>query len=248
MFSGMIGTVLNALGILIGSLMGLMLARQFSAASQLAWRGVMGIVTIIIGLHLTWTGLNGGFPDIFRGLLVLILALIAGRLTGRLLHIQSGLNRLGRYAGGRFAQVRRDDPNRFNEGFVVCAVLFCAGPLGIIGAVQDGLVGNWQPLAIKMVMDGLAAMGFVTVYGAAGVALSAVPVFVYQGTITLLVHRLEPVLQQNHLIDPVNAVAGILIFCVAMVILELKKIELGDYLPSLAMAPLIAWLIRMQFH
>jgi len=248
MLTGITGTVLNAVGILIGSLLGLMLSRQFSAPSQLAWRGVMGIVTIIIGLRLAWTGLNGSSLQILRGLVVLVLALMAGRLTGRLLHIQKGLNRLGQYAGGRFAQVRRDDPNRFNEGFVVCAVLFCAGPLGIIGAVQDGLMGNWQPLAVKMVMDGLAAMGFVTVYGSAGVALSAVPVFVYQGTITLLVHRLEPFLQQNHLLDSVNAVSGMLVFCVAMVILELKKIELGDYLPSLAMAPLITWLMRMQIH
>src|ERR1700677_2092715 len=240
MLTGMTGTVLNAVGILIGSLLGLMLARQFSGSSQLAWRGVMGIVTIVLGLHLTWTALSGSPMEILRGLVVLILALITGRLTGRLLHIQKGLNRLGHYASQRFSQVRCGDPNRFNEGFVVCAVLFCAGPLGIIGAVQDGLSGNWEPLAVKMVMDGLAAMGFVTVYGS-GVALSAVPVFVYQGTITLLVRRLEPFLHQNNLIDPVNAVAGMLIFCVALVILELKKIELGDYLPSLATAPLLMW-------
>jgi hypothetical protein len=247
MLTGMTGTVLNAVGILIGSLLGLILARQFSGSSQLAWRGVMGIVTIVLGLHLTWTALSGSAVEILRGLVVLILALMTGRLTGRLLHIQKGLNRLGHYASQRFSQVRRGDPNRFNEGFVVCAVLFCAGPLGIIGAVQDGLSGNWEPLAVKMVMDGLAAMGFVTVYGS-GVALSAVPVFVYQGTITLLVHRLEPFLHQNNLIDPVNAVAGMLIFCVALVILELKKIELGDYLPSLATAPLLMWVLRTQLH
>jgi|SRR5580704_855294 uncharacterized membrane protein YqgA involved in biofilm formation len=247
MLTGMTGTVLNAIGILLGSLLGLMMSRQFSAPSQLAWRGVMGIVTVIIGLHLAWAGLTGGSTDFLRGLLVLILALITGSLAGRLLHIQKGLNRLGQYAGGRFAKVRRDDPNRFNEGFVVCAVLFCAGPLGIIGAVQDGLVGNWQPLAIKMVMDGLAAMGFVGVYGG-GVALSAVPVFVYQGTLTLLVHRLEPFLQQHQLVDSINTVSGMLIFCVALVILELKKVELGNYLPCLAMAPLLTWLLKTSFR
>jgi uncharacterized membrane protein YqgA involved in biofilm formation len=247
MLTGITGTVLNAVGILIGSLLGMLLSRQFTGPTQLAWRGVMGVVTIILGLHITWTGLHGGATDILREMVVLVLALTAGRLVGRLLHIQKGLNRLGQYAGRRFSEVKRDDPNRFNEGFVVCAVLFCAGPLGIIGAVQDGLTGDWEPLAVKMVMDGLAAMGFVTVYGS-GVALSAVPVFVYQGTMTLLVHRLEPFLHQHDLIDSVNAVAGMLIFCVAMVILELKKIELGDYLPSLAMAPLLTWLMRMQWH
>jgi len=247
MLTGMTGTVFNAVGILIGSLMGLSLGRQFSASSQLAWRGMMGILTVILGLHVTWTGLNGSASELLRGFVVLLLALITGRLVGRLLHIQKGLNRLGHFASERFAAAKPNDPNRFNEGFVICAVLFCAGPLGIIGAVQDGLTANWQPLAVKMVMDGLAAMGFVTVFGS-GVALAAVPVFVYQGTLTLLVHRLEPFLHHYNLIDSINAVAGMLIFCVALVILELKKVELGDYLPSLAMAPLITWFMRTQLH
>ncbi len=107
--------------------------------------------------------------------------------------------------------------------------------------MQDGLIGNWQPLAVKMVMDGLAAMGFVGVFGW-GVVLAALPVFVYQGTITLAVHRLEPFLRAHSLLDSVNAINGLLVFCVALIILELKKIELADYLPSLAMAPLITWL------
>ena len=247
MLTGITGTLLNAIGILLGALMGLMLDRQFSSPTQLFWRGLMGFVTVILGLHITAAGLKDTFPGVLQRLLVLILALIVGRLTGRILHIQKGLNRLGQFASRRFGQVKPGDPNRFYEGFVVCAVLFCAGPLGIIGAVEDGLNANWQPLAVKMVMDGLAAMGFVRIYGS-GVALSAVPVFVYQGTITLLVHRLEPVLTQNHLLDSVNAAAGMLVFCVSLVILELKKIQLGDYLPSLAAAPLITWLLRTYFH
>jgi uncharacterized membrane protein YqgA involved in biofilm formation len=247
MLTGITGTVLNAVGILLGSFLGLMLSRQFSGRAQLAWRGLTGLATVVLALQVTWTGLKGAPADFLRNFAVMLMALMLGRITGRLLHIQKGLNRLGQYASSRFSQVRPEDPDRFNEGFVVCAVLFCAGPLGIIGAVQDGLGGNWQPLAVKMVMDGLAAMVFVTVYGS-GVALSAVPVFVYQGTVTLLVHRLEPFLQQNHLIDSVNAVSGMLIFCVAFVILELKKIELGDYLPSMAVAPLLTWFLRGQFH
>ena len=84
-------------------------------------------------------------------------------------------------------------------------------------------------------------MGFVGVFGW-GVVLAAIPVFVYQGTIALAVHRLEPFLRAHSLLDSVNAIDGLLVFCVALIILELKKIELADYLPSLAMAPLITWL------
>jgi uncharacterized membrane protein YqgA involved in biofilm formation len=234
---------LNALGILIGGVMGMMMSRQFSAPTQLALRGMMGVLTIFIGLRLTWTTLANDTNHIPRQLLAVILSLMLGRLAGRLLRIQKNLNRLGQYASKRFAAARPDDPNRFNEGFVICALLFCAGPLGPIGAVQDGLMGYWEPLGIKMVMDGLAAMGFVSVFGW-GVMLSALPVFVYQGTIALAVHNLEPFLTQHQLLDSVNAVGGLLVFCVALVVLELKKFELGDYLPSLVTAPLVTWLLR----
>lgn len=237
------GSGLNAAGILIGGLMGMMMSRQFSASTQLALRGMMGVLTVFIGLRLTWTSLSNDPGHILRQILAVILALMFGRLLGRLLRIQRNLNRLGQYASKRFSAARPNDPNRFNEGFVICALLFCAGPLGPIGAVQDGLMGYWEPLAIKMVMDGLAAMGFVSVFGW-GVMLSALPVFVYQGTIALAVHHLEPFLTAHNLLDSVNAVGGLLVFCVALVVLELKKFELGDYLPSLVTAPVVTWLLR----
>lgn len=239
----MTGSILNAIGIVVGGIMGLMLARQFTASTQVALRGLMGVLTVLVGLHLTWAGLEGNAFQIFKQVVIMIMALMLGRIAGRLMRIQRGLNLLGQYATKRFEAVRPDDPNRWSEGFTVCTLLFCAGPLGPIGAIQDGLLGNWQPLAIKMVMDGLAAMGFVCIFGW-GVVLSALPVLVYQGTITLLVHRLEPVLREHALLDSVSAVGGMLIFCVALIVMELKKIQLGDYLPSLAMAPLITWLWR----
>ena len=221
--------------------MGLTLGRQFTAATQVWLRGMIGLITVIVGLHLTWSNLNGSLFQIFKQVVIMILSLMAGRIVGRLLHIQAGLNRLGQYAGERFAAAKPDDPNRFNEGFLVCSLLFCAGPLGPIGAIEDGLLGYWQPLAVKMVMDGLAAMGFVTVFGW-GVVLSALPVIAYQGTISLAVHRLEPLLRDHALLDSVSVVGGMLVFCVALIVLELKKIQLADYLPSLVMAPLITWL------
>ena len=153
------GTILNALGIMIGGLVGLMLTRQFSASTQLAWRGLTGVMTVFIGLRITWLGLNGTFGQVLKQFAIMLLALMLGRLLGRLLHIQSSLNRLGHYASRRFAQMRPNDPNRFNEGFLVCTLLFCAGPLGPIGAVEAGLMNYWEPLAIKMVMDGPGGHG-----------------------------------------------------------------------------------------
>lgn len=223
--------------------MGLMMGQQFSAPMQVWLRSVIGVATVLVGLHLTWGSFSGNFLQVFKQVTIMILALMMGRTLGRLFRIQSSLNRLGQYAGERFGAARPDDPNRLNEGFIVCSLLFCAGPLGPIGAIEDGLQGYWQPLAIKMVMDGLAAMGFVTVFGG-GVLLSALPVMAYQGTISLAVHRLEPFLRTHGLLDSVNVVGGMLVFCVALIVLELKKIQLADYLPSLLMAPVITWLWR----
>lgn len=243
MVTGITGTILNAIGILTGGLVGLMMSRQFLPATQLALRGLMGVVTVFIGLRMTWDNLNGTPLQMFKQLVIVVLALMLGRMVGNLLRIQRSLNKLGQYASRRFNEVKPDDPNRVNEGFVICALLFCAGPLGPIGAVADGLTENWEPLAIKMVMDGLAAMGFVNIFGW-GVMLAAFPVFVYQGTLTLLVSHLAPFLRQHDLVESINAVDGMLVFCVSLIVLELKKIQLADYLPSLALAPVITWLWR----
>ena len=159
------GTILNALGILIGGTAGLTLRRQFSQPTQLALRGVMGVLTVFIGLRLCWVSFSGGFMQRFKEFVVLLLALTAGRMIGRLLRVQESLNRLGQFASQRYSRATPGDPNRFNEGFLICSVLFCAGPLGPLGAVVEGLAGHWEPLGIKTVMDGLAAVGLVGVYG-----------------------------------------------------------------------------------
>jgi uncharacterized membrane protein YqgA involved in biofilm formation len=123
--------------------------------------------------------------------------------------------------------------------------LFCAAPLGILGAVHNGLLPDYfYPLAIKAVMDGLATMSFAAIFGS-GVILSAVPVLVFQGTITLLCsHSLASFLQAHGLANSVNATGGLLIFCVAMLIFEIRKVPVTDYLPSLVFAPLLTWLFR----
>ena len=239
----MFGTIVNAAGIVIGGVLGLMLTRQFSQSTQALWRALIGIATVVVGLRITVLSLHGTFGQVMKQVAIMLLAMMLGRILGRLMRIQVGLNKLGRFASKRFSEAKPTDPNRLNDGFIVCALLFCAGPLGPVGAVQDGLVGYWQPLAVKAVMDGLAAMGFVGVFGW-GVILAAIPVLAYQGTITLLVQKLEPYLNELKLTDSVCVVGGMLVFSAALIIMELKKLSLADYLPSLAMAPLITWLWR----
>ena len=159
------------------------------------------------------------------------------------MQLQKTSNRLGQFAHERMERATPTNPNRWSDGFNVCALLFCAAPLATLGAVQDGLSGYYPPLVIKAVMDGLATMAFVSSFGW-GAVPAALPVLVYQGSLALLVRSAEPFLHELALVDSIGAVGGLLIFCVALIILELKKIELTDYLPGLVFAPLLAWLWR----
>jgi uncharacterized protein len=239
-----VGTVLNAIGIIVGGLLGVALRRQWTPATQLAVKGMLGILVIYIGLKTTWTSLGGGFWLVLKQVFIIILALTLGRITGRLLGIQKNLNRLGQYAKERFTKAASDQNNRWSEGFVTCTILYCVGPMAILGSIQDGIDGRWQTLGAKAIMDGLATMAFVGTFGWGAIA-AVIPVVAYQGTITLAAKSLAPFFQDPAnaaLLNSVNATGGLLVFCIAMVILELKKFELADYLPSLAWAPLITWL------
>ncbi len=239
----MIGTILNAAGILLGGVAGLTVARQIPPARQAQVKIFLVAFTVWVGLSMTWKGLNGSFPQVFKQFAFVILAMMAGKLIGQMLGIQKNLNRLGQYAKERFAHARPQDARRTSDGFITCTVLFCVGPMAILGAVEDGLTGNFKILAIKAAMDGLATMVFVTTFGW-GVMLAVIPVVAYQGTITLLAAQLAPYLQQQELLDSLNATGGLLVFSMALVILELKKVELADYLPSLVLAPVLTSLNR----
>jgi uncharacterized membrane protein YqgA involved in biofilm formation len=240
----MLGTILNAIGILVGGILGLTLRRQMSQATQVGIKGALGILVIFVGLKTTWSSLGGGFGLVAKQLVIVILALTLGRLTGRLLRLQKGINALGRYARERFAKAGAENAQqqqKWAEGFITCTILFCVGPMALLGSVQDGLSGKWQVLGAKAIMDGLATMAFVGTFGW-GAMFSVVPVVAYQGSITLAAKLIAPWIQNEAMMNSINATGGLLVFCIALIILELKKIELADYLPSLAFAPLITWL------
>jgi uncharacterized protein len=234
------GTILNALAILAGAIAGLTIRKPFPSSSQAAIKVLLGAFTVYAGLSLTWQGVNGTVIQVIKQLLIVLGALMLGNVTGKLVGIQKAMNRLGRFAKERFAAASGGAGGRFSDGFLTCAILFCAAPLAVLGPTAEALSESWKPLAIKAVMDGLATMAFVTCFGW-GVVLSVVPVVAFQGTIWLLVRAAQPHLG-DALANSVTATAGMLVFCVSLIVLEIKKVELADYLPSLAFAPLLAWL------
>jgi len=240
----MIGTALNVAGILIGGVVGLVRRKPFSPARESFFKVALGVLTVFYGLRLTWVSLNGSLWQILKQLLIAVLALMLGRLTGRLLHLQKMSNQLGREARERIAATKPADSGRLSDGFKTCAALYCAAPLAMLGALQDGLSGYYYPLAVKAVMDGLGTMGFALLFGW-GVLLSALPVLAFQGTITLVCAQyLRPLLEAHGLVDSVNAVGGLLVFCVALLIFEIRRIEVTDYLPALIFAPLLTFLLK----
>ncbi len=238
----MIGTILNAAGILLGGLVGLIARKPLSPAAQQGLKAVLGVLTIFVGLKMTWTSLAGGSGSGLKQLVIVVLAMILGRLTGQLAGLQKLSNRLGQIAKEKMSAAGSGAKQRLSEGFIICTVLYCVGPMAILGAVQDGLAGQWQVLGLKAVIDGLATMAFVSTFGWS-VMLSVVPLVAYQGTLTLGAMVLAPHLQPAWL-NSVNATSGLLVFSVALVMLGIKKVELADYLPSLAFAPLLTWVWR----
>lgn len=242
----MIGTILNVCGILFGGTIGLTSSKALSAAAESQLKVILGSLTVFFGLRLTWLSLNGSFPHLLQQCVIVILALILGKMTGRLLHLQRLSNSLGHRAHEHILAAQASGSPKASDGFQPCAILFCAAPLGIVGAIEEGLSLShyFYPLTVKAVMEGFAAMGLARVLGW-GVLLSAFPVFALQGTLTLACgHVLEPFLAAHGVLDSVNAAGGVLVFSVALVMLGLKRIELADYLPSLLFAPLLTWLWR----
>ena len=152
----MIGTILNVAGILIGGIAGLSRRRALSPAAESNLRVILGAFAVYYGLRLTWLSLGGSFGHILKQVVIAVLALILGKLAGRSLGLQPMSNHLGRRARERIDAARPEDPRRSSEGFKACATLFCAAPLGVVGALEDGLSQYFYPLGVKAAMDGLA--------------------------------------------------------------------------------------------
>jgi uncharacterized membrane protein YqgA involved in biofilm formation len=237
----MTGTEFNVAGIILGGIAGIAMRRPPGATTQNVFKNVLGAATFGLGVHLMWISLRGTFLELLVQTGILLLALITGRLIGKLLRLQKMSNRIGQFARERMASARPDNPNRFSDGFKVCAALLCAAPLGIVGAVHDGLSGYFYPLVVKGVMDGLAVISFVMMFGS-GVVLSAIPVLLLQGSITLICARwLLPVLEAHELVHYVNAAGGFMLLCVALLIFQIRKVHVADYFPALLLAPLLGW-------
>ena len=233
----MTGTILNAVVIIIGGLLGLFFGQLLSEKSR---------ETIIIGLGLFTIGISVNMFLKTSNSLIVLGGLLIGGLLGEYLQFETRLNQLG----GRLEKLfngKINTPssgNHFVRGFMTSSVLFCIGPLAILGAIQDGLIGDYQLLAIKSVMDGFAAFALSSTLGV-GVLFSAIIVFLYQGGFSLLAVQLQGVMSQV-MIDEMTATGGLLLIGLAISsLLEIKPIRVGNFLPSLVISPLIVYILSL---
>jgi len=233
----MTGTIINIITVLAGSALGVLLGSRLRAEmSETVLRG-LGLVTFAIGLSMTLATAN---------VLIVLGAVLVGGILGEWGRIEDQLNNVGAWLEERFNRGRKDteDGNRFIRGFVTASLLFCVGPMTILGSIQDGLSGDYRLLAIKSMLDGFAALAFSSTLGI-GVAFSALVILVFQGGLSLLAAQAQAFLTEA-MIAEMTATGGILIMGLAIsTLLEIKPIRVGNFLPALLIAPLVVWALNL---
>jgi len=231
----MTGTILNIITVLLGGFLGLLFGARFPERMRETIVHGLALFTASIGLMM-FAGTQN--PIVVLG------ALLLGGISGELLHIEMRLQGLGAWLEARFAGGSGEvsEGNRFIRGFLTASLVFCIGPMTILGSIQDGLTGNYQLLAIKSVLDGFAALAFASTLGV-GVLFSTLVILGFQGGISLGAAALQSVMN-DAMITEMTAAGGILLLGLAISsLLEIKKIRVGNFLPALFFAPLIVALL-----
>jgi len=228
------GTIINVAAVLIGGTLGMFFGAGLPDRLKQTITAGMGLFTAALGLKI--------FLETEEALIVLG-SLLVGALLGEWWHIEEGLHTLGAWLEKRFNRGDGESSSRFVRGFLTASLLYCIGPLAILGSIQDGLVGDYQLLAVKSVLDGFASLAFASTLGI-GVLFSSIMVFLYQGTISLLAAQLDAIMTAR-MIAEMTATGGVILIGLAISsLLEIKKIRVGNYLPALAIAPLIVWVLE----
>ncbi len=219
-----IGTAINVVAVLVGGGIGTLVGAKLPEKMRSSAMAAIGIVTLLVGV--------ANFLE-FDNPLVPLVSVVAGLVVGELLDIDAALRRLGDSLERRFS--KGESP--VSRAFVTTSLLFCVGPLTVIGSLEDGLTGNYDLLALKSALDFIAALTFASVLGW-GVLLSAGTVLLVQGTLTFGAEFLEPVVTEA-MIGATTATGGILIVGLGLGLLELKEIRVANMLPALLIAPVL---------
>ncbi len=227
-----LGTLINTATVLLGGGIGLLIGNRIAERVRVIVVQVIGLVTLAIGLRDAMGTHNMVFP---------LVGMVLGAIIGELLEIDRRLERLGEILRRKFST----DPNhhRFAEGFSTATLLFCVGPLTILGAIEDASGKTPQLYIIKGTLDGFMSIIFAAVYGI-GALFAAVSVFVVQGTLTIFGTGLDSLLDDRMRIE-LFAAGGIAVMAIGINLLDIKKIRLGSLLSGLLVTPLLVWVFAV---
>lgn len=230
----MTGTLLNVGAVLAGTAIGVVVGSRLPAGLQQRVLAGLGLVTAVIGvdLALQWRETSA---------LYVLGAILLGGLIGEALAIEQRLARLGDRLQARVA--REGSVSTVSEAFFTASLLFCVGPLTVVGSFEDGLRGNIEPLATKSLLDGFASIALASTLGV-GVAFAALTVLVVQGALTLGAGLFADVLRGEALAAMTSA-GGVLIIGISLRLLELKDVKVGNFLPALLLAPLLVGFVSL---
>lgn len=240
MFVGF-GTVTNVLTVVAGSGLGLLIGHRLDLSVRTTVTTALGLVTLLIAAQSAFAVSDAALSDAVGSsapMLIVLGSLVLGGIAGSLLRLEQRIESLGGWLQRRL--VRGDEGagrERFIEGFVISSLVFCIGPLTILGSINEGLGNGSDQLLLKATLDGFAALAFAASFGI-GVMASAVSVAVIQGSLTILGAAVGSFLPDAHL-SALTATGGLILVGVAMRLLDLKAIPVADLLPAIVLAPVL---------
>lgn len=237
----MTGTMINILTVLIGGTLGLFFGARLPERVRSTVVAGLGLFTAAIGVQMFLNSENS---------IIVLGSILVGGILGEWWRIEDGLNRIGGFLEARFSRdAETPSPTettssesesriRFMRGFLTSSLLFCVGPMTILGSIQDGLTGDYSLLAIKSVLDGFAALAFASTFGV-GVLFSSLTVLVVQGSISMMAALAQSTITEA-MMNEMTAAGGLMLVGIAVSsLLEIKPIRVGNFLPALVLAPLI---------
>ena len=224
-----LGTIINTATVLAGGGLGLLIGNRIPDRIRVIIVQVIGLVTISIGLRDVMNTHNMVFP---------LVGMVLGAIIGELLRIEDRLEDLGELLRRKFT--KPESESKFVTGFVTATLLFCVGPLTILGAIEDASGKTPQLYIIKGTLDGFMMIIFSALYGV-GAIFSAASVFVIQGSLTLFGTSLDALLTDRMRLE-LFAAGGLAVLAIGLNLLEIKRIRLGSLLPGLVITPFLVWL------
>jgi len=223
----MLGTIVNALSILVGGLIGSLFKNKISDKYNETIMKALGLCVIVIGLKSAL---------LVNNILLLIICVTLGTLIGEVINIEKGIENVGAWLKSKISS-----RNGLANGFVTASLVFCVGAMSIMGSLESGLSKNYSILYAKSLLDGIFAIIFSSSLGI-GVCFSAISVFIYQGIITLTASLMKQFLITS-VVNEMSAVGGLLIVAIGANMLDIKRIKVGNMLPAIFM-PLIYFIFK----